>query len=184
MNVLLLLALPERGSRRVSRAAPAAFPEVTINLAEHHEQGRSATSPTPMCSITFGAHMADRVLEQGVRLRWIQALGTGVDGIADSPALRAGMLVTNLHGLHGPAVSESVLASMLALARDLPRSMANQQRGALATISRCGCCTAKPSASSVSGCIAEELAPKCSALGMRVVGCVVGATNGARLRTR
>lgn len=168
MNVLLLLALPEPVGAEYLERLRRAFPDVTINLAEHHSKVDPFIADADVL-ITFGAHMSDRVLEQGVKLRWIQALGTGVDGIADSPALRTGVMITNLRGLHGPAVSESVLSSMLALARDLPRSLTNQHRAQWqrfpahllqgATVGIFGI-----------GAIAEELAPRCSALGMRVLG--------------
>jgi D-2-hydroxyacid dehydrogenase (NADP+) len=168
VNVLLLLAFPEPVRTAYLERLRSAFPDVTVNLAEHHEKVDPYIADADVL-ITFGAHMADRVLENGVKLRWIQALGTGVDGIADRPALRAGVLVTNLRGLHGPAVSESVLASMLALARDLPRSLANQQR---AQWQRFPVQLLKGKVAGILGVgvIAEELAPKCSALGMRVVG--------------
>jgi D-2-hydroxyacid dehydrogenase (NADP+) len=168
MNVLLLLAFPEPVRTAYLERLRRAFPDVTINLAEHHEKVDPYIADADVL-ITFGAHMADRVLEEGVNLRWIQALGTGVDGIADRSALRAGVLVTNLHGLHGPAVSESVLASMLALSRDLPRSLGNQRR---AQWQRFPVRLLKGKTAGIVGVgvIAEELAPKCSALGMRVVG--------------
>lgn len=168
MNVLLLLALPEPVRAAYLERLRRAFPDVTINLAEHHEKVGPYIADADVL-ITFGAHMDDRVLEQGVNLRWIQALGTGVDGIADRSALRTGVLVTNLHGLHGPAVSESVLASMLALARDLPRSLDNQRQ---AQWQRFPVRLLKGKTAGILGvgAIAAELAPKCNALGMRVVG--------------
>jgi len=168
VNVLLLLALPEPVRAAYLERLRRAFPGVTINLAEHHEKVDPYIADADVL-ITFGAHMDDRVLEQGVNLRWIQALGTGVDGIADRAVLRAGVLVTNLHGLHGPAVSESVLASMLALARDLPRSLANQRR---AQWQRFPVRLLKGKTAGILGvgAIAADLAPKCGALGMRVVG--------------
>jgi D-2-hydroxyacid dehydrogenase (NADP+) len=168
VNVLLLLALPEPVRAAYLERLRRAFPDVTINLAEHHEKVGPYIADADVL-ITFGAHMDDRVLEQGVNLRWIQALGTGVDGIADRSALRTGVLVTNLHGLHGPAVSESVLASMLALARDLPRSLDNQRQ---AQWQRFPVRLLKGKTAGILGvgAIAAELAPKCNALGMRVVG--------------
>jgi phosphoglycerate dehydrogenase-like enzyme len=168
VNVLLLLALPEPVRAAYLGRLRRAFPEVTVNLAEHHEKVGPYIADADVL-ITFGAHMSDHVLEEGVNLRWIQALGTGVDGIADRPALRAGVLVTNLRGLHGPAVSESVLASMLALARDLPRSLGNQWRGQWQRFP-VQLLKGKTAGILGVGVIAEELAPKCAALGMRVVG--------------
>src|SRR5579871_5513444 len=145
------------------RRIEAAFPELTVNLAEHHSKVDPYIADADVL-ITFGAHMADHVLEQGARLQWIQALGTGVDGIADRPALREGVIVTNLHGHHGPAVSEAVLAAMLALARDLRRTITNQRDGRWqrfpATL-----LNDKTVAILGIGAIAEALAPRCEALG-------------------
>ncbi|MGH2876194.1 MAG: hypothetical protein ACRDLV_08085, partial [Solirubrobacteraceae bacterium] len=113
-NVLLLLALPEPVRTRYLDGLRRAFPQLRIDLAEHHSRVGPYIEEAEIL-VTFGAHMDDSVLERGGRLRWIQALGTGVDGIVDRPALRDEVTVTNLHGLHGPAVSEAVLAAMLAL---------------------------------------------------------------------
>ncbi len=167
-RVLVLLAFPQAIRDQYLDRLRASFPDLTIDLVEHHSKVGPYIGEADVL-ITFGAHMADHVLAEGSRLRWVQALGTGVDGIADSPALREGVIVTNLHGLHGPAVSESVLASMLALARGLPRSWRNQSQALWerfpvrllsgTTVGILGV-----------GAIAEELAPKCAALGMRVVG--------------
>ncbi len=168
VHVLLLLALPEATRTHYLERLRATFPELTIDLAEHHSKVGPYIGDADVL-ITFGAHMADHVLAEGHKLRWVQALGTGVDGIVDSPSLRDGVMVTNLHGLHGPAVSECVLAGMLALARDLRRSWANQQR-ALWQRFPVSLLHGKTVGILGVGAIAEELAPKCAALGMRVVG--------------
>ncbi|MGH2895305.1 MAG: D-2-hydroxyacid dehydrogenase, partial [Solirubrobacteraceae bacterium] len=168
VNVLLLLAHPEPIREEYRRRLHAAFPELTVNLAEHHSKVDPYIDDAEIL-ITFGAHMADHVLARGAKLKWIQALGTGVDGIVDAPSFRVGTVVTNLHGHHGPAVSEAVLGSMLALARDLRRSLANQVAGrwqrfpatllAGKTVGIVGV-----------GAIAEALALRCAALQMEVVG--------------
>lgn len=168
LNVLLLLALPGGVGHQYLGGIQAAFPDLTVNLVDHHSKVDPYIAEADVL-ITFGAHMADHVLEKGSRLRWIQALGTGVDGIVDRPALRDGVIVTNLHGQHGPAVSEAVLASMLALARDLRRTLTSQREGrwqrfpttllAGKTVGILGV-----------GTIAEALAVRCGALGMRVEG--------------
>ncbi len=167
-RVLVLLAFPEAIGAHYRDRLRAVFPEVTVDLVDHHSKVRPYIADADVL-ITFGAHMADHVLDEAVKLRWVQALGTGVDGIVDSPALRAEVIVTNLHGLHGPAVSECVLAAMLALARDLHRSWANQKRSLW---HRFPVTLLKGTTVGILGvgAIAEELAPKCVALGMRVVG--------------
>lgn len=168
VRILILLALPEAIRNQYRDRLRETFPDAVIDLAGNHTQIGPYIGDADVL-ITFGAHMAHHVLEEGVKLRWVQALGTGVDGIVDSPALRDGVIVTNLHGLHGAAVSECILASMLALARDLKRSMVNQAR---ATWQRFPVQLLEGKTVGVLGVgvIAEELAPKCVALGMRVVG--------------
>jgi phosphoglycerate dehydrogenase-like enzyme len=167
-NVLILLAFAQTIREQYRDRLRAAFPDLAIELAEHHSKVGPYIAEANVL-ITFGAHMADHVLAEGTQLRWVQALGTGVDGITDSPSLREGVIVTNLHGLHGAAVSECVLAAMLALARDLRRSWANQQRGQWERFP-VSLLKDKTVAILGVGSIAEELAPKCAALGMRVVG--------------
>ena len=167
-KLLLVLAFPEQVRNQYRDRLAASFPEVQVDLVDHHSKVDPYIEDAEIL-VTFGAHISDRVLEKGARLRWIQALGTGVDGIVDRPALREGVIVTNLRGLHGKSVSEAALAFMLALARNLPRSVRNQSVGrwerfqvtllAGATVGIFGV-----------GVIAEELAPRCKALGMTVIG--------------
>ena len=120
--------------------------------------------------VTFGPMMADHVFRDAARrLKWIQALGTGVDGVIDQPSLRADVLLTNLHGIHGESMSEAAIMLMLALSRDLPRVLRNQARHAWdrfpARLMR-----GKTAGIFGVGAIAADLAPKLKALGMTVVG--------------
>ncbi len=168
MKLLLVLAFPEPVRNLYRDRLAAAFPELQVDLVDHHSKVDPYINDAEIL-MTFGAHINDRVLELGTGLRWIQALGTGVDGILDRPALRPGVIVTNLRGLHGKSVSEAALAFMLALARNLPRAVRSQSAGrwdrfqvtllAGATVGIFGV-----------GVIAEELAPRCKALGMTVIG--------------
>ena len=99
----------------------------------------------------------------------MQALGTGLDGITDQPALKPGVIVTSLHGVHGAPVSEAALAGMLALSRNLPGALRAQGERQWRrwpakllhnkTVGILGV-----------GLIAEALAPKCKAMGMTVIG--------------
>ena len=116
----------------------------------------------------FAAHGRPRGARRQ-KLKWIQALGTGVDNIVDLPSLGKEVLVTNIRGIHGAPVSEATIAYMLSLARDLPRSVHAQDRGAWErwpsqlldgkTVGILGV-----------GLIAEYLAPICKAFGMTVIG--------------
>jgi phosphoglycerate dehydrogenase-like enzyme len=170
-SVLVLMALGEDSRRRYRDFFQTKFPDVTARVVAHWRELEPHLASADAL-MSFGKPLgpeADRLVAAARRLRWIQCLGTGVDNIADLPSLRRDVILTNMHAAHGPAVSEAVLAFMLALARDLPRTVRSQDRRAwerwpshlLAgkTVGILGV-----------GNIAAELAPKCKALGMTVVG--------------
>ena len=125
--------------------------------------------------------MRDEVFANAPKLKWVQALGTGVDGVIDQPSLGKDVTVTNIRGIHGAPVSEAAIMSMLALSRDLPRSVRSQDQNSWTrwppklldnkTVGIYGI-----------GLIAEALAPRCKAFGMTVVGLLVDQARGARLR--
>lgn len=168
MKLLLLLNLPEPVRNRYRDRLAAAFPDLEVCLVDHHSRAVPAVRDAEIL-VTFSAHLAPSVLAEGRRLRWVQALGTGVDGIVDSPDLAPGVIVTNLHGLHGDTVPEAAVLSMLALARNLPRSLRSQAAHRWdrfpstllhgKTVGIVGV-----------GAIATSLAPLCRAFGMTVVG--------------
>jgi phosphoglycerate dehydrogenase-like enzyme len=60
------------------------------------------------------------------RLRWIQTVGAGVDGILIPELLAREIAVTNNSGVHALNMAEHVLAMMLAFARQLPFLMRGQ----------------------------------------------------------
>ncbi|MBN8293399.1 D-2-hydroxyacid dehydrogenase [Rhodobacter sp. NTK016B] len=61
-------------------------------------------------------------------LDWVQALTTGIDNLLTNPDLK-GVALTNCSGIHGPQMSELAILSMMALARDFPAILANQNAG-------------------------------------------------------
>jgi len=167
-RLLILLTLPEKVRMQYYAGLRGAFPDLAIDLVDHHSKVDPYIGSADIL-LTFGAHMADHVLEKGKKLRWIQALGTGVDGIVDRPPFRDGVLVTNMHGLHGDSVPEAAVMLMLALARDLPRAMRN--RDALKW-ERYPSRLLKGKTVGIFGvgAIAKSLAPKCKSFGMTVIG--------------
>lgn len=168
MIILLLLAVPGEIGDYYLRRLRAGFPQAKIDLVRHHSQVDPYIGAADVL-VTFGPLMAEHVLQKAAALKWIQALGTGVDNICDRPSLKKEILVTHLHGVHGDAMSESAIMLMLALSRDLPRSVKNQathawERFPPRLLSR------KTAGILGVGAIAEVLAPRLKALDMRVVG--------------
>jgi len=167
-QVLVLLTMPEAVRMQYRDGILARFPEVTVNVVDHHSKVDPYIGSADVL-MTFGPMMSDDVLARAPNLKWIQALGTGVDGIIDRPSLGKNVIVTNLHGVHGPPVSEAAFMSMLALSRQLPRSVRNQVAHVW---DRFPARLLKEKTVGIFGIgvIAEELAPKCKAFGMKVVG--------------
>src|SRR6478735_10054550 len=167
-NALILTEVQEAMRARYKQMLLARFPQLKIDVVGHHTLVDPYIAGTDIL-LCFSPPMADHVVRDAPRLKWIQALGTGVDNIIDLPSLGKEVLVTNVRGIHGPPVSEATIAYMLSLARDLPRAARAQGSGrwerwpaqllAGKTVGILGV-----------GLIAEYLAPICKALGMSVVG--------------
>ena len=103
------------------------------------------------------------------RLEWVHALSTGVDNIVAMPNLRPEVTLTASRGIHGPQMSEMAFLLMMSSIRHFPAMIANQAVGVWErwpqpllwqkTICIVGL-----------GSIAEDLAARCVAFGMRVTG--------------
>jgi phosphoglycerate dehydrogenase-like enzyme len=169
-RLLILLTLPPDVTEQYRLRLCKLFPELTIDVCADKQKAEAAIKAADIL-LTFGQMLKNLKfdLKDAVNLKWIQALGTGMDGIIDQPALGKHVTLTSLHGVHGPPVSEAAIAGMLALARDIPRFVrqkADRHWGRWPakllhekTVGIVGI-----------GVIAEALAPKCKALGMTVVG--------------
>ncbi len=175
-NVLVTLTLPPPIRERYAARLREMFPTTRVDLVDRHDKVDPFIADADVL-VTFGPMMADHVFAKARNLKWVQALGSGVDGISDQPSFREEIILTNIRGIHGAPVAEAAIASMLALARDLPRSVRNQDQAvwerwpsrvlAGKTVAIVGV-----------GLIAEALAPLCKAFGMTVVG-VTGAPRAA-----
>ncbi len=169
-NVLAYLREPERTAMAFDRLATD-HEGVSVTVASSLAEARQALADTDIL-ISIGGHLdndAATVYRAATNLKWIQSFGTGTDNIKGHPALRNDVAVTNVHGVHGPQLSEAAFAAMLSFARGMPQTVRNQDQRhwerttptllADKTVVIFGL-----------GAIAAELAPRCAAFGMRVVG--------------
>lgn len=168
-KILILTEVQEAMRARYKAMLLERFPgRLVIDVVGHHNDVDPYIADIDVL-LCFSPPMADHVVRDARKLKWIQALGTGVDNIIDLPSLGKEVIVTNVRGIHGPPVSEAAIAYMLSLARDLPRAVRAQERGAWErwpsrlldgrTVGILGV-----------GLIAEYLAPICKQLGMTVIG--------------
>lgn len=169
-RLLILLTLPTEIVAQYRARLSAKFPALAIDVADQRSDFRSLMASADIL-LTFGQMMKNLKADFATagNLKWVQALGTGVDGIVDQPTLQPDVIVTNVHGIHGEPVSEAALAGMLALARDIPRAVrAQDRRDWLRWPAKL--LSGKTVGILGVGAIAECLAPKCKALGMTVIG--------------
>jgi phosphoglycerate dehydrogenase-like enzyme len=167
-KVLILTEVQEAMRARYRAMLLERFPQLTIDVVGHHGDVDPYVAEIEIL-LCFSPPMADHVVRDAKKLKWIQALGTGVDNIVDLPSLGKEVVVTNVRGIHGPPVSEAALAYMLALARRMPESTYAQNKKEWTrwpsqllhgkTVGVLGV-----------GLIAEYLAPICKALGMKTIG--------------
>jgi phosphoglycerate dehydrogenase-like enzyme len=146
----------------------AAFPDVAFHGVP------SVAAALPLCPratvlVAIGPFVTPEMIAAATRMRWIQSLTTGTEALMPLVASRPDVIVTSARGVAGPAVAEFALLSMLALRRRYGRIVRHQAerrwlrtRGDVldgSTVTIVGV-----------GAIAEALAVRCRAFGMRVVG--------------
>jgi phosphoglycerate dehydrogenase-like enzyme len=168
LTILIVLPQTPELQRIYMEGLQAACPSTTFIMTSHASAALEHAGAADVL-ISFGVQLTDEVFIRAKRLRWVQALGSGVDGIVDSPSLQADVLVTNLHGVHGAPCAEAAFAAMLALARSLPRVVRNQSRASWERFPA-RLLNGKTVCLVGTGAIAEALAPRCAAFGMRVTG--------------
>jgi D-2-hydroxyacid dehydrogenase (NADP+) len=167
-RLLILLTLPKDVRDFYAARLGERFPQLSIDVVDHYSKAAPFMSSANVL-LTFGPMLKDQVFHDAPKLKWVQALGTGVDGVIDQPSLPSDVVITNIRGIHGEPVSEAALMAMLALSRRLPDSVRYQDKRSWTrwpprlvdrkTVGIYGI-----------GLIAEALAPRCKALGMTVVG--------------
>ena len=143
------------------------LPDLSVTVASTIEAALAAAAGAT--AIWGKAHHIPRELVAATPgLDWVQALTSGTDALRHV-GLPAQARVTTARGAHAPQMAELALLLMLALARDLPRMLANQQAARWVrwpqrllydkTIGIVGV-----------GTIGESLAGYCRTFGMHVVG--------------
>ena len=80
-RLLILLTLPKEVRDFYAARLAQNFPQLHIDVVDHYSKA-PPFMPQADVLITFGPMMKDEVLRDANKLKWVQALGTGVDGSA------------------------------------------------------------------------------------------------------
>ena len=142
------------------------FPQIAMQAASNAQ--RLAELVDDM-DILLAFAMPDELMRRASRLQWIQGLGTGVDYLTNLPSLRKEVIITSMRGIHGPQMSEMAFLQMLALGRNFPQMVRNQDLGIWESWPAMLLWRKKVGILGL-GVVGEELARKCKAFGMSVYG--------------
>ena len=164
---MLLIILDDTDEREGYRAAVKdRFPEVTVHAFSREEDIGGLIEEA---DILLTRKISDGLLQRAKKLQWIQVKSSGVNYIVDLPSYKKEVLLTSARGIHGPQVSEMAILLMLALNRNFPQNVRNQEKrvwdrwpGKLLYQKQVGILGI--------GVIGEEIAKKCKAFGMTVHG--------------
>jgi phosphoglycerate dehydrogenase-like enzyme len=162
MHLLIL----NQSAEDYKKALAPKFPQLSIHaVAKEEEIGDFIEKMDILLTI----RISDHLIKKASKLKWIQALTTGVDYIINLPSLKKEVLITSARGIHGPQMSEMAFLLMLALNRNFPQIIRNQDQrvwerwpGKLLYQKKVGILGI--------GVIGEEIARKCKAFGMTVFG--------------
>lgn len=124
-TILHLLPLTAEQQEAFRSAAPEAE---HLFLPTHDRRGATDIPPDWRQRVTLLlGFVPPRDLTTFPRLKWVQSWNAGVDPYLVPGVLPEGVVLTCAAGAYGPAVSEHMLATLLALYKDLPRYR-DQQR--------------------------------------------------------
>jgi D-2-hydroxyacid dehydrogenase (NADP+) len=162
MNLLIL----EQRAEEYKKALSPKFPEVVIHAAAQEAEVGKFIEQT---DILMTIRISDDLIKKASKLKWVHAITTGVDYIVNLPSLRKEVILTSTRGIHGPQVSEMAFLLMLALNRNFPEVVRNQDKGVWERWQGKLLWKKKVGILGV-GVIGEEIARKAKAFGMEVFG--------------
>jgi len=162
MNLLILDSLADE----YKKILKTKFPEVSIHAAKKEEEIGDFIEKMQVL-LTF--RISDDLIKKASRLQWIQSMATGVDYIVNLPSLKKEVLVTSTRGIHASQMSEMAFLLMLALNRNFPKIVRNQDKKAWERWPTKLLNGKKVGILGI-GVIGEEIAKKSKAFGMTVHG--------------
>lgn len=129
----------------------------------------SVRSALPEIELLFAGEPPSVDWAAATRLRFIQFMGSGTEGIWSATGLRRDVLLANARGIHLPEMRDHALALMLGIERGLPRFVRQQEAHAWRPVAL-STVAGKTVALLGLGEVGRSLVGPCKALGMRVVG--------------
>ena len=162
MNLLVLNILAED----YKKALEQKFPGLVVHPAKNEDEVGDFIE---RMNILLTVRISDELLKKASKLQWIHTITTGVDYLIHLPSLRKEVLISCSRGIHVPQMSEMALLFMLALNRNLPQFIRNQDKRVWERWPTKLLYQKKVGILGI-GAIGEEIARKCKVFGMTVLG--------------
>ncbi len=163
----MYVLISDHDADQYKKALTPLFPEIEFHAVTREADIRDHVEKMDVLVTVY--RVSDELLKQAVKLQWIQVLTAGVNYLLERPSLKKEVIVTSCRGIHGPQMSEMAVLLMLALNRDFPQVVRNQDRrqwerwpGKLLFNKQVGILGM--------GVIGEAIADKCKCFGMTVLG--------------
>ncbi len=164
LRILVVADLAERHRQMIREAAPEAEIEQTVDRGRVVRQAEDA-------DVIVGWNVPREAVQQARHLRWIHSTAAGVDQLLHPEVVARDVIVTDSSGIHAEPITEHVLAVMLAFARRLPAATRSQMARRWDRASIIGEeLWGKTVGILGLGSIGREVATRCKAFGMRVIG--------------
>lgn len=163
MPATVLIFHAKRAERFAELLRPQLPPDVRLLTAGDYE---AAERLIPEADVLFSWRFPGDLFHKAERLRWVQAMGAGIEDLVGAP-LPAGCALTRVEGLFGGYMSEYAFGHMLAHAQQFRRLYADQSAGRWQPF-EIGKLAGKRLGVAGAGSIGAEVARKGQAFGMEV----------------
>ena len=182
----IVIATPFEFSARTTAAMQDAAPEISIcrvpalalrrALSQEELADARAAVANAHIVLTTGWPISE-ILDAATNVKWLHAVGAGVDRLARDGTLQRGFLVSNSRGLASAAIAEWVIGTMVVLAKGIHHSLRAQTEHRWSFF-RTGVLSGKTVGIIGLGAIGVEVARRAAAFGMHVVASRRGAQPG------
>lgn len=147
----------------------AAFPDLPIHATTDIKEAGRMMGEAEVLVMTHGPQLTEALFAKAVKLKWIQALVTGTDYYVSLLAGREDIFLTSTRGIHTTQMSELALIHMFMLNRGFRRIIHNEDKAHWDRLDQ-RVLEEKTVGILGVGVIGAELAKRCKALGMTVLG--------------
>jgi len=167
-DYIMQALIMDRGVHLDPESVRRACPSINFAVARNVDEALDRCAEADVL-LAMAHDVSDELVARMPCLRYLCALSAGLDRLETLKELKPDVRVTSARGIHGPQMSELAFLSMIALSRDFARLQRNQhdhvwERWPQHLLYK------KTAVIAGIGPIAEEMAARFVAFGMRVLG--------------